>query len=148
MNKSQEYNVILATDFEYIKKCFSLMKELRAHLSLEDFLQLYQNANEKDQYSIVTIEIEKQIVALMGYRILYDFVHGKHLYIDDLVTSEKFRSKGLGAILLKYADSVAIENKCKGIRLCTGIENEKGKKFYLHNGMKERAVVFKKAISK
>jgi len=37
----------------------------------------------------------------MGYRLLHDFVHGRHLYIDDLVVTSRLRSSGLGAELLK-----------------------------------------------
>lgn len=43
---------------------------------------------------VALVENEK-ILALMGYRILYDFVRGRHLYIDDLVSVEKSKGYGL-----------------------------------------------------
>ena len=43
----------------------------------------------------------------MGYRFLHDYVHGKHVYIDDLVTTAAIRSQGAGAKLLKYAEMIA-----------------------------------------
>jgi hypothetical protein len=44
------------------------------------------------------------LIAIMGYRILNDFVREKHLYIDGLVTTAKCRSSGMGATLLGFAE--------------------------------------------
>lgn len=82
----------------------------------------------------------------MGYRVLCDFVHGRHLYIDDLVTDENIRSKGYGATLLKEAEKIAQENGCTNLRLCTGIDNDRGKTFYEKNNWNLRAVVYKKKL--
>lgn len=122
------------------------MKELRTQLSFEDYVSIYQKAHEMDGYEIVALEERGQVLALMGYRVIYDYVHGKHLYIDDLVSTESQRSKGLGAKLLEYAEAVARELQCSGLRLCTGIENERGKKFYERLGWNFRAVVYKKKL--
>ncbi|MES3036999.1 MAG: GNAT family N-acetyltransferase [Bdellovibrionota bacterium] len=122
------------------------MKELRPHLTLETYLSIYEHSKKNDSYEIIAIEEDNNILAVMGYRILYDYVRGKHVYIDDLVSSEKFRSKGLGAELLKYAETIAKEQKCSGLRLCTGLENERGMKFYDRNGWVKRAVAYNKKI--
>lgn len=99
-----------------------------------------------DGYEIIAIEAENEILAVMGYRILHDYVHGKHLYIDDLVSTKSYRSEGLGAKLLVYAEELAKELGCKVLRLCTGIDNELGKKFYERNGWSLRAVAYKKKL--
>jgi ribosomal protein S18 acetylase RimI-like enzyme len=132
---------------EDLKRCFPVMKELRPHLEYQAFVDIYQKAHEADGYEIVALEKGGQIIALMGYRFLYDYVHGKHVYIDDLVTTESARSQGAGSELLKYAESIAQKNNCKNLRLCTGIENELGKKFYERNSWNLRAVVYKKKIT-
>jgi GNAT superfamily N-acetyltransferase len=125
---------------------FTLLKELRTTLTLENFIETYKHAHQHDDYQIVYIEDDNKIVGLMGYRILYDFVHGKHLYIDDLVTKSDQRSKGYGAKLLSYAEDLALKLNCTGLRLCTGIENEQGKKFYQKNDWQLRAIVYKKKV--
>ncbi len=129
-----------------LERAFPIMKELRKDLTLEDFLNIYGKAHSANQYEIVALEKDGQILALMGYRILFDFVHQKHLYIDDLVSSEKYRSQGLGAKLLEYAEEIAKKLECHGLRLCTGLDNEQGKKFYEKNGWLFRAVVYKKKL--
>ncbi|WP_413289165.1 GNAT family N-acetyltransferase [Bdellovibrio sp. HCB337] len=131
---------------EDLEKCFPLMKELRPHLSEQDYLEIYRHAHAMDGYEIVALEYDGKLAALMGYRLIYDFVRGKHLYIDDLVSTDKMRSQGLGAELLKHAESIAQSLGCKTLRLCTGVENERGKKFYEKNKWTFRAYAFTKKI--
>jgi ribosomal protein S18 acetylase RimI-like enzyme len=125
------------------ERFFDLLKELRPHLSFSEFKFILNHA---DNYQMVALEEDNRLVALMGYRILHDFVHGKHVYIDDLVTASAERSKGHGAVLLKHAEDIAREHGCKNLRLCTGVENEAGKRFYERESWNMRAVVYKKKI--
>jgi ribosomal protein S18 acetylase RimI-like enzyme len=129
-----------------LKRSYPVMKELRTNLEYDTFVDTYEKAHQADGYQIVSVEKGDQIVALMGYRFLHDFVHGKHVYIDDLVTTEAVRSQGVGAELLKHAEAIAEKNNCKNLRLCTGIENEQGKKFYERNSWNLRAIVYKKKM--
>ncbi len=130
-----------------LERCYPVMKELRPHLSFNDYISIYEQSHARDEYEIVAIEVDSQILAVMGYRFLSDYVRGKHIYVDDLVSTEKARSQGLGAELLKFAESVAEETGCKSLRLCTGIENERGAKFYDRNGWVKRAFAYTKKLS-
>ena len=131
---------------EDLERCFPVMKELRPHLSYDEFISIYQDLQKSDGYELVAFEKGEQILALMGYRFLSDFVRGRHLYIDDLVSTESSRSQGLGAKLLIYAEEIAKQNKCKVFRLCTGVENERGVKFYEKNNWTKRAYAYAKKI--
>lgn len=137
----------LARSHDDLVRFYPVMKELRTNLIFEDFLSIYEQAHRRESYEIVALEKEGQVLALMGYRILHDYVHGRHLYIDDLVTTASHRSQGLGAQLLAYAEQLAKDLECKGLRLCTGFENESGKKFYEREGWNLRAVAYKKKIA-
>ena len=119
---------------------------MRPHLNYEDFISIYEESHQSCGYEIVAIEEDGQILALMGYRNLSDFVRGKHIYIDDLVTSKNVRSKGLGSELLAYAENIAKNSGRKSLRLCTGIENELGIKFYERNGWNKRAFAYTKKL--
>lgn len=128
-----------------LERIYPLLTELRTHLTYESFLDTYHHAHKSDQYELVGFFEEDNIVALVGYRVLYDFVRGRHLYIDDLITTQTVRSKGLGATVLKFAEEKARELNCTGgLRLCAGIENTGGIKFYEKNGWKARALAFVK----
>ena len=128
------------------ERFYKVLFELRPLLSLEEFRKIYIQANKSDQYTLVGVESQDEIVAVMGFRVLYDFVHGKHLYIDDLVVTNKMRGKNVGKNLISYAEKKAHELSCSKLRLCTGIENEGAKKFYERHEWKLRAVVYKKKI--
>ena len=130
-------------DFEAM---FPVIRELRPHLSFADYAALIEESRKRDEYELVAIFDGANCIAAMGFRILFDFVHGKHLYIDDLVVTEACRSKGVGAELLQYAEKIAAEKRCKGLRLCTGVDNVGGKKFYEREGWKMRSVVYKKSF--
>lgn len=137
--KLQEINSPHELEFSY-----PVIKELRPHLSFEDFVNLYEQAKVRDEYRLVGLLQNNQYVAVMGYRILFDFVHGKHLYIDDLVVSASMRSQGIGKQLLDFAEFEAKRLSCKTLRLCTGIDNKRGIQFYEKNNWNPRAMAYKK----
>jgi ribosomal protein S18 acetylase RimI-like enzyme len=120
-----------------------LLRQLREHLSEEELWGLYQAAQKESGYTLWGAFDQSHCLGLMGARILTDFVHGRHLYIDDLVVAESARSKGIGAYLLSEAKKLASAEGCAQLRLCTGIQNERGKSFYERNGLSLRAVAYK-----
>ena len=138
-----KFKITIVDSAAELQRAFSVLKELRTHLQFEEFLEIYEHA-QVDQYKIAAIESHYRYVAVMGYRVLHDCVHGKHLYVDDLVTTHDLRGQGFGAQLLKFAESEAGRLSCTGLRLCTGAENEAGKRFYEREGWTLRALVFKK----
>lgn len=127
-----------------LQSAYEILKELRKDLAWSDFQSLYQEARKADGYGLWLGFKDQSAVAVMGMRILHDYVHGKHLYIDDLVTTESVRSQGVGAEMLKFAEKFCVEKKCNLLRLSTGTENEGGKKFYAREGWTLRSVTFKK----
>lgn len=130
-----------------LENFYPLLIELRPHLTFESFLDTYNHAHKNDQYELVGFYEEDHLIGLIGYRVLYDFVRGRHLYIDDLITSETIRSKGLGKRVLEFAEEKARELNCTGgLRLCAALENTRGIKFYENNGWKARTYAFTKKL--
>lgn len=132
------------TSPEELEKIFQVIRQLREHLSFQDFTELYDEARRADQFTLVGAFLQDQCVGAMGYRTLFDFLHGKHLYIDDLVTSQAHRSHGIGAKLLKHAENQAAELQCQSLRLCTGIDLHPAQRFYEREGWQKRSVAYKK----
>lgn len=140
-------NFVKVQNRKDLENFYPVIKELRKDLTKEEFFSLFEAAQKLNHFEMVGIEENGKIIAAMGFRLLIDFVHGKHLYIDDLVTTENYRSKGLGAKLLQHAEEMAREYSCKGLRLSTGVDNDSAKRFYERNGWSFRSVVYKKKIS-
>ena len=131
---------------EEILSVLPLLKELRPQIDAKDFLFIFDKAKAADDFTFYGYYDGSECVGLMGVRFLYDYVHKFHLYIDDLVVTENKRSSGVGAELLKFAETLAKKKNCTGLRLCTGTENDSGKRFYEREHWNLRAVVYKKKL--
>ena len=81
---------------------------------------------DKDGYKLAYLE-ENSSVA--GYRTATNFFMGKHLYIDDLVTTDRNRSKGYGEKLLTWLRNLAINKGCAYLHLDPGTHRDRAHKF-------------------
>lgn len=125
---------------------FDLMRQLRPHLTAEQFAARCREARERDGYTLYGLMEEGRCLAVMGMRRLVDLLHGPHFYIDDLVVDEAARGRGLGAALLAHAERLAAEQGGIGLRLCTGIDHVDGQRFYEREGWSKKAVAYKKGF--
>lgn len=124
---------IAVTDQE-IMNCFNVMLELRPHLKRGDFLSSIRNM-ERDGYNLVFIEHNSVVVAVAGYRLSINLFMGRHLYIDDLVSSEEQRSKGYGETLMVWLRSFAKAEGCSCLHLDSGTHRGAAHKFYFKQGL-------------
>ena len=143
MNPYIEKEVLTQSD---LKKVFSTFSHLRKKITLEEFEELFAYTSKHQNYKLFSFFYKDDCVALIGMRPYCDFVRKKHLYIDDLVVHENYRSKGLGTKLLEWIDVYAAKNNYKQIRLSTGIDNTLANKFYTKNSYKNKAIVFVKKM--
>lgn len=126
---------------EEIEKCFDVMLELRLHLKRETFLTTVR-AMEQQGFSLVYLEDEGNIVAVAGYRVSVNLLRGKNLYIDDLVTSQRVRSKGYGEKLYAWVREEARKADCTYILLDSGTQRTKAHRFYFRQGLEISAFHF------
>ncbi len=118
-----------------ISTCFSLMRQLRPHLEVEDFTQQVL-AQIKEGYTLFGMIKESQTVVLCGCRISTNLAWGRHLYIDDLVSSESERSLGYGREMMAYLIRFAKEKGCGQIHLDSSVQRFQAHKFYLREDFK------------
>jgi ribosomal protein S18 acetylase RimI-like enzyme len=135
----------LTSDAE-LKEAYTVLRHLRIGLTPDEFRSLYADAHKQSGYTILGLMEKGRCVAVMGFRLLADFVHGRHLYVDDLVVLPELRSKGLGAACLAHAERIARERGLDSIRLCTGVDNEAGRRFYEREHYTAKAVAYKKRV--
>lgn len=118
---------------EEIESCFDVMSELRPHLVREEFLATIRYM-QAEGYRLAFIRENERVVAVAGYRILTSLLMGKHLYIDDLVSSQNSRSKGFGEHMIKWLRAKARANGCNYIHLDSGVQRDRAHKFYFTQG--------------
>ena len=132
-DKDLEEGVHLAKDETAITRCFSLISTLRPHLKEETFVS---DVNEQIEqgYKLFYLYKNNKVLCIAGCKISKNLAWGKHLYIADLVSDTKSRSKGHGKELLDYVIEFAKNEGCKEVHLDSGVQRFKAHKFYLREG--------------
>lgn len=74
------------------------------------------------------------VAGVAGFVVGNKLAWGKHIYIADLVTSEGYRSSGVGGRLIDWLKSYARERGCKQIHLDSGVQRFSAHRFYLRHG--------------
>ena len=123
----------VGTDNE-IAACYPVMRELRPHVPESEFVARVRR-QEKSGYRLAVVEVENEIVALAGFRIGESLAWSRFLYVDDLVTAAKHRSKGVGAQLLSWLCDDAVAENCRQLHLDSGMQSEDAHRFYAREGM-------------
>jgi GNAT superfamily N-acetyltransferase len=127
MTKSR---IAIANTAEEIRQCYPVMRELRTHVTSEDeFVERVQR-QQKQGYLLAFVESEGEICAAAGYRILESLFSGKNLYVDDLVTRERDRSRGFGGELIDWLIAQAREHGCETLELDSGVQRFDAHRFY------------------
>lgn len=128
------------TDKE-IARCFDVMSQLRTELRQSDFVATVR-AMEAGGFRLAYHEYDGEIVCVAGYRIYTNLLLGQNLYVDDLVTSDKARSKGFGAIMVNWLSARAQSTDCSCFRLDSGTARSQAHKFYFNQGFSIAAYSF------
>jgi len=135
VSKVCQDGINLAQSDDEIQRCFALMQELRPHLDEEAFVSQIQG-QIKEGYQLFYLCKSDEVPCLAGCRISTNLAWGKHLYIDDLISSETQRSKGLGKEMLEYLIDLAKSEGCEEIHLDSGVQRFLAHKFYLREGFR------------
>jgi ribosomal protein S18 acetylase RimI-like enzyme len=98
-------------------------------------------------YRVLVARDPGSVAAVAGYRISENLIHGRFLYVDDLVTAEGRRGEGLGASLLRELSRIGTEEKCQRLVLDTAAANENARRFYKREGLQDIVVGFVKPLA-
>jgi ribosomal protein S18 acetylase RimI-like enzyme len=125
-----------------VRGCFRLMQQLRPHLTSEaEFLDRWQR-QAAGGYLLAGLFDGSAPVALTGYRVQENLVHGRFLYVDDLVTDVALRGSGHGERLMAYLRDQARALGCGKLVLDTPLSNSLGHRFYFRCGFLASALRF------
>jgi GNAT superfamily N-acetyltransferase len=128
--------VEVAPGDERLAAVFEVMGELRDQRTEAQLNELYA-AGYPDGYRVVGLFDEDECRAAAGYRVVTNFVSGRHLYVDDLITAERWRSHGYGRRLNDYLAETAARDGCESIQLDSSTRRVDAHRFYF----RERYVI-------
>jgi GNAT superfamily N-acetyltransferase len=114
---------------ERLTAVYPVMYELRDELSEEEFRRRYE-AGHPLGYRLAALFDGDECRAAAGYRVFTNFVSGLHMYVDDLVTADAWRSHGYGRLLNKYLVELARNEGCASIQLDSGVQRRRAHRFY------------------
>ena len=82
-------------------------------------------------YRVAYVEEAGEVLCVAGFVVGTKLAWGKHIYVDDLVTAARHRSKGAGKIMIAWLKSRARELGCDELHLDSGVQRFDAHRFYL-----------------
>lgn len=129
------------------RKAFPIISQLRPHLTEETY-RAHTVQMIKEGYRAFVIEENGEIRAYAGVIMQTNLVYGRHVWVHDLVTDEKERSKGYGKELLSFIEEWAGKNQCEVVALQSGFQRTEAHRFYSDKmNYDKTSFVFKKELS-
>lgn len=121
------------TDDE-IAATYEVMRQLRPHISREEYVPLVRDMMASDGFRLAALSDEGEVRAVAGYRYMRMLYCGRLLYLDDLVTDERGRSRGYGKALLDWLKAEARREGCSELQLISRTVREEAHRFYFREG--------------
>jgi GNAT superfamily N-acetyltransferase len=137
----------LAPGDKRLSSVFGVMKELRPHLDEDAFGRLFVECHPQG-YRLAAVFDGDECRACAGYRLMTNLVSGYHMYVDDLVTAEQWRSHGYGRLLNEYLVGVARKEGCTSVQLDSATHRVDAHRFYFRERYTISAFHFVRILSR
>ncbi len=131
-------------ELDWLIKAESVHRQLRSMLPADYVLRLHQVFSNGARM-LVAVDDDK-VVGLAVWRLIENTYEGLRLYVDDLVTDENERSKGIGKALLQHLEAKAKDFGCNVLTLDSGVQRAAAHKFYFREGMHIASYCFRKSL--
>ena len=109
--------------------------------------EFYENRNSLFSTEARSVTLHQVLSMTAGYRIANNLFLGKHLYIDDLVTSQKVRSRGYGETLYQWLRNEARSAACEHIHLDSEVHRGETHRFYFRQGLAISSFHFRASLA-
>ena len=132
-------------DLKELYTAYDVLKQLRINLSYEEFEDLIYDMRDM-QYKMIGIFDGDELITYAGVNVQTNLYHKRHLFVFDLVTDEKYRSKKYGKMMLEYLYDYAKMGMCENIVLSSGLQKVDAHKFYEGHGFSKKSFVYIKSV--
>ena len=101
-----------------------------------ELLQIWDNIFQDKNYHVIVAEENGEIVSSCVCVIIPNLTHNQQPYafIENVITDEKFRKRGLATQCLNFAKEIALKENCYKMMLLTGSKKESTLDFYRKAG--------------
>ncbi len=116
---------------EDLRRAYPVMAQLRPDIpDVDGFIAKVREGIAKEGYRLFSLEEEGGILSLCGVQPMYTLYHDRCLWICELVTDGRFRSRGHGRRLLGHVEQWARDNGYRTVALSSGIQRKDAHRFY------------------
>ena len=117
-----------------LERISGVMLQLRPAFGTEAALMTRIKEQMRSGYRIAYVESDGEVLCVAGFVVGTKLAWGKHIYVDDLVTADRHRSKGAGAKMIAWLKDHARELGCEQLHLDSGVQRFDAHRFYLRHG--------------
>jgi GNAT superfamily N-acetyltransferase len=122
-----------------------VLLELRPHLTATSFAAVYAEGHPQGLRFTAAYD-DRRCLGVAGWRVVAMTAYIKKLYVDDLVTTEEARSKGVGRALLAGLVERARSAGCRAFDLDSAVHRAAAHRFYMREGLAITAFHFGRAL--
>lgn len=129
-----------------IAATFEVMSQLRPALQQDDYVARIRGLMASDGLRMLALTEDNMVRAVATYRVMEMLYCGRLLYVDDLVTDARVRSRGHGARLVARLKTEAAALGCAEVQLISRVTREHAHRFYFREGFGIEAFHFRLRI--
>lgn len=111
-----------------------VLRELRPHLTAEVFAAVYGEGHPQGLRYLAAYDGDR-CVGVAGWRLVATTAVLRKLYVDDLVTTEASRSRGIGKALVDELAERARDAGCTMLDLDSNVSRADAHRFYAREGL-------------
>lgn len=132
---------------EWLAKSIAVHRELRPQLAqgVAEYTAKMQRVFSGGGRMLVAIRSD-EVLGVAVWRVTENTFDGMRFYVDDLVTGEAARSRGIGKAMLDGLRERARALACDSFALDSGVQRQQAHKFYFREGMVVTSFSFKQAL--
>lgn len=127
---------ITANDYEGLMWLYTQLHDNSFPEWSEEMGQLWSNIVNDKNHHIIIAEEDGKIVSSCVCVIIPNLTHNQRPYafIENVITDEAYRNRGLASACLSYAKELAMKENCYKMMLLTGSKKESTLRFYEQAG--------------
>lgn len=129
---------------EWLERAQAVHRQLRPQLAADYGARMRRIFATGGRMAVAAAD--DRVIGVAVYRVYENTVNGRKCYVDDLVSAESERSRGVGHALMEHLDRVAREMACDVLELDSGVHRGGAHKFYFREGFVIASFNFKRHI--
>ena len=127
---------IADADFEGLMNLYMQLHDNPFPKKDERVMAIWERILADPDHHVIVYEEDGKIVSSCVCVIIPNLTHGQRPYafIENVITDEKYRGRGLATACLDFARDIAVRENCYKIMLLTGSKKESTLRFYERAG--------------